>query len=218
MRSSERRHGRRGQALTEFAISAPLLIVFAFGVWDIGRWVNYGAVASGSAQAGVHQFEVCNYSSALLSNCASNGNTYNFGSVIYTSDPKTVPNWGLEGSGPVSYNCDSTSTSCGDPQGCSYGDIGWPPSTSQVMGCFAIGYCTANLGAVPPTCSTPTWCATPWATSLNLPAECAKAAKAAGTLVVKVVIRAPAISPVGFALANSGYFFIARQYYGSVTF
>ena len=47
-----RRH-RRGQALTEFALLLPFLLVFLFGIIDVGRMVYaYNSVSNAAREAG----------------------------------------------------------------------------------------------------------------------------------------------------------------------
>ncbi len=52
-----RRWGNRrsGAAVVEFAILAPVLLVFVLGVIDIGQYVNVGHVLSGASRQGVRK-------------------------------------------------------------------------------------------------------------------------------------------------------------------
>ncbi|MGA2215084.1 MAG: TadE/TadG family type IV pilus assembly protein [Bryobacteraceae bacterium] len=65
-RHSRRTSGQRGNALLEFAIMAPVMILVMFGVMDFSRIFYYGNIAAGAARAGTEY--------ALLST-ANAGNT-----------------------------------------------------------------------------------------------------------------------------------------------
>src|SRR4030088_1629586 len=99
------RHG--GAALVEFALIAPVLIVFVLLTVDVGRAYWESIDAAGAARAGVRM--------GIISD------TSDIGSAIRdepnTGIPNTVAAWGSVGPGTSWGTCGSVGT-CGDPNGC----------------------------------------------------------------------------------------------------
>jgi hypothetical protein len=131
---AKRRRGpqvrQRGQALVEFALIAPVLIVFVLLTVDVGRAYWEAIDAAGAARAGVRM--------GIISD------TSDIGSAIRdepnTGIPNTIQAWGSEGPGTSWGTCGSVGT-CGDPNGCAKTSF----SGTQIA-CFAVRTCVLSNG------------------------------------------------------------------------
>jgi TadE-like protein len=131
---AKRRPGRnvpqRGQALVEFALIAPALIIFVLLTVDVGRAYWESIDAAGAARAGVRM--------GIISD------TSDIGSAIRDEPnsgiPNTVAAWGSEGPGTAWGTCSLVGT-CGDPNGCAKTSF----SATQIA-CFAIRTCVLSNG------------------------------------------------------------------------
>jgi hypothetical protein len=134
MRSHRR---KRGQALVEFAIVTPVLLLFVLLTVDIGRAFWESIDGAGAARAGVRM--------GIISD------TSDIGSAVRdepnTGIPNTLAAWGSVGPSTANGTCTNAGTSCGDPNGC--------PASSFVGGqiaCFAVRSCTLSSGSDLGTC------------------------------------------------------------------
>jgi hypothetical protein len=137
-------HGRQGpgrqhgQALVEFALLTPALLLFVLLTVDVGRAYWQAIDAAGAARAGVRM--------GIISD------TSDIGSAVRdepnTGIPNTVAAWGSEGPGTSWGTCTTNTAVCGDPSGC--------PSTSfsgSQIACFAVRACGLTSGGDLGTCS-----------------------------------------------------------------
>src|ERR1700682_3671921 len=129
-RRSGRNRRQRRQALVEFALITPALILFVLLTVDIGRAYWESIYGAGAARAGVRM--------GIISD------TSDIGSAIRdepnTGIPNTVAAWGSEGPGTSWGTCGSAGT-CGDPNGCANSSF----SGGQIA-CFAIRTCVLSNG------------------------------------------------------------------------
>ena len=129
---TRRRSGRqRGQALVEFALLTPVLLLFVLLTVDVGRAYWQAIDGAGAARAGARM--------GIISD------TSDIGSAVRdepnTGIPNTLAAWGSEGPGTAWGTCTTNGSTCGDPNGC--------PSTSfsgAQIACFAIRGCTLGNG------------------------------------------------------------------------
>jgi len=132
MGTKKRRAGRqRGQALIEFAILTPVLLLFVLLTVDVGRAYWQAIDGAGAARAGVRMGVI--------------SDTSDIGSAIRDEPnsgiPNTVAAWGGEGPGTTWGTCDTASGNCGDPSGCAPGSFNSPQ-----IACFAIRTCNLSSG------------------------------------------------------------------------
>jgi hypothetical protein len=135
---STRRTGRetgagreRGQALVEFAIITPVLLLFVLLTVDVGRAYWQAIDAAGASRAGVRM--------GVISDTSDIGSATR--DEPNTGIPNTVAAWGSEGPGTTWGTCTSFSGICGDPNGC----VATSFSGTQIA-CFAIRTCTLSSG------------------------------------------------------------------------
>jgi len=132
------RRRTRGQALTEFALLTPALLLFVLLTVDVGRAFWESIDAAGAARAGVRM--------GIISD------TSDIGSAVRdepnTGIPNTVAAWGSEGPGTSWGTCTSSTGVCGDPNGCVSTSF-----TGSQIACFAIRTCTLSSGGDLGTCS-----------------------------------------------------------------
>jgi hypothetical protein len=129
---SVRRAAERGQALVEFVILTPVLIMFVLLTVDVGRAYFEAIDAAGAARAGVRM--------GIISDTSDIG-----GSVRDEPNsgiPDTVAAWGPLGPGQPRGVCTSAGSVCGDPGGCVASSF----SGTQIA-CFAVRTCTLSSGA-----------------------------------------------------------------------
>jgi hypothetical protein len=127
------RHRRLGQALVEFVIVVPALVLVMLGAADLGRAFYLDIEVTGASRAGVR--------TAIVSPATDIGLAVR--TEPSSSIPNDVANWSDTGPGG-NYDCDPNAPGhqCGDPSGC-------PPSafTGTRVACFAVRTCTLNNGA-----------------------------------------------------------------------
>jgi TadE-like protein len=176
--SGSRRHTRsRAQALTEFALLTPALLLFVLLTVDVGRAFWESIDAAGAARAGVRM--------GIISD------TSDIGSAVRdepnTGIPNTLAAWGSEGPGTSWGSCTSSTGVCGDPGGCASTSF-----TGSQVACFAIRTCTLSSGGDLGTCS-------------SYGAWGARPAVAGGHgLEVQVVIKFRAVTPALAQIAGAG--------------
>ncbi len=125
------RRANKGQALVEFAILAPALLLFVLLTVDVGRAYWESIDAAGAARAGVRM--------GIISDTADIGSAVR--DEPNTGIPNTAAAWGAEGPGTAWGTCTSATSICGDPSGC----VGASFSGTQVA-CFAVRTCNLSSG------------------------------------------------------------------------
>lgn len=177
MRASTRR-GRSGQALVEFCLIAPALVIFVLLTVDVGRAYWESIDAAGAARAGVRM--------GIISD------TSDIGGAVRDEPNSGIPNtgaaWGSVGPGTSWGTCTSATATCGDPNGC----VGPSFSAGQVA-CFAIRTCTLSSGADLGSCSS----FGPWGQ---------RPESGGHGLQVKVVIKFAAVTPVLSSFVPGGLY------------
>jgi hypothetical protein len=132
------RHGRqRGQALVEFVIIAPVLVLFVLLTVDIGRAYFQAIDAAGAARAGVRM--------AIISDTSDIGGALR--DEPNSGIPNTVATWGAVGPGQPAGVCVDPNATCGDPSGCISSSF-----TGTQIACFAVRTCTLSSGGDLGTC------------------------------------------------------------------
>jgi hypothetical protein len=125
------RRAQKAQALVEFAVISPVLLLFVLLTVDVGRAYWQSIDAAGASRAGVRI--------AVISD------TSDIGSAIRDEPnsgiPNTVAAWGSEGPGTVWGTCTTNVQTCGDPAGCASTSF----SGTQIA-CFAVRTCTLSNG------------------------------------------------------------------------
>ena len=132
----------RGQALVEFALITPVLLLFVLLTVDVGRAYWQAIDAAGAARAGVRM--------GLISDTSDIGSATR--DEPNTGIPNTVAAWGNEGPGTVWGTCTSAAGTCGDPTGCPAASF----SGTQIA-CFAVRTCTLTSGDLGSCQSWGTW-------------------------------------------------------------
>jgi hypothetical protein len=134
-----RRHRlNSGQALVEFTLTVPVLMLFVLLTVDVGRAYWQSIDAAGAARAGARM--------------AAISDTSDIGSSVRDEPnsgiPDTVAVWGLVGPGQPQGTCTTATSVCGDPGGCV------PTSfIGAQTACFAVRTCFLSSGADLGTCS-----------------------------------------------------------------
>ena len=127
----ERRSASGGQALVEFALLAPALVLFSLLTVDGGRAYWESIDAAGAARAGVRMGIITD--------------TADIGGAVRDEPNSGIPNtllaWGSEGPGSTWGTCTVSSGTCGDPNGCASTSF-----SGQQVACFAIRTCTLSSG------------------------------------------------------------------------
>ncbi len=175
---SASKRGLRGQALVEFCLLAPALILFVLLTVDVGRAYWESIDAAGAARAGVRM--------GVISDTADIGNAVR--DEPNTGIPNTTTAWGSVGPGTTNGTCTTANTTCGDPAGCA-------PSSfvGTQYACFAVRTCNLSSGADTGSCTS----YGPW----GLRPE-----SGGHGLQVVVVIKFPAVTPALTTLAPSGLY------------
>ena len=176
-----------GQALVEFCLLAPPLLVFVLLTVDVGRAYWESIDAAGAARAGVRMGIISDTSdiAAALRDEPNSG------------IPNTVTAWGSVGPGTAEGTCTSSTQVCGDPGGCQ-------PSyfSGATIACFAVRTCATSsgqdLGAV-------TSCDVGWGH---------RPVSSGHVLEVKVVIKFPAVTPALSTIVNGGTIYLTQTSYG----
>jgi hypothetical protein len=122
-----------GQALVEFAVITPALLLFVLLVVDVGRAYWQAIDAAGAARAGVRM--------GLISD------TSDIGGAVRDEPNSGIPNtlaaWGAEGPGTTAGTCTDPNSVCGDPNGCVSTSF-----TGTQIACFAVRTCTLSGGDI----------------------------------------------------------------------
>jgi TadE-like protein len=182
---AERRPGQkvreRGQALVEFVLIAPVLIVFVLLTVDVGRAYWESVDAAGAARAGARM--------GIISD------TSDIGSAVRdepnTGIPNTLAAWGSEGPGTAWGTCGASGV-CGDPNGCAKTSF-----TGSQIACFAIRTCILTSGDLG-SCSS----YSPWGV---------RPVSGGHGLQVVVVIKFAAVTPVAGQIINGGLLFLTQS-------
>jgi hypothetical protein len=128
----------RGQALVEFTITVPVLLLFVLLTVDVGRAYWQSIDAAGAARAGARMAAISD-TSDIASSVRDEPNS---------GIPDTVATWGQMGPGQVYGACTTATGVCGDPGGCA------PTSFSgSQTACFAIRTCNLSSGGDLGSCS-----------------------------------------------------------------
>jgi hypothetical protein len=132
------RRGSRGQALVEFVIIVPVLLLFVMLTVDVGRAYFEAVDAAGAARAGVRM--------GIISDTSDIGDAVR--NEPNTGIPNTVAAWGNVGPAQARGVCTVATSVCGDPNGCAAASF----SGTQIA-CFAIRTCNLSSGADLGSCS-----------------------------------------------------------------
>jgi hypothetical protein len=181
------KRSQKGQALVEFTLLTPVLILFVMLTVDVGRAFWESIDAAGAARAGVRM--------GIISDTAD------IGSAIRDEPNSGIPNtaaaWGSVGPGTPLGTCKTRTGNCGDPAGCA------PTSFSGTqLACFAIRTCTLSSGSDLGTCNG----YGPWGTR---PGSGGKG------LQVLVVIKFPAVTPALSLLIPGGTLYLKQTSMGN---
>lgn len=179
--TTRRRHGERGQAFIELALSIPVLILIVLGTVDLGRAFYVNLPVTGMASVGAQV--------GATSSTADVGLAVRQESNIV---PDTAVAWGnvyydssTKGANSTCNTTPATGTQaqpCGDPHGCQTSGSTDAFSSASRIACFAVGMCTLDANHDGQCTSAVTWQARPPAGATSGGAPSTNAA-----LVVKVV-------------------------------
>jgi TadE-like protein len=176
------RRPQTAQALVEFCLLAPALLVFVLLTVDVGRAYWESIDAAGAARAGVRM--------GIISD------TSDIGSAVRDEPNSGIPNtataWGAVGPGTVYGTCTTANAVCGDPGGCAPASFS-PPQ----IACFAVRACSLSSGGDLGSLSgCGSWGYRPEATG--------------HALQVTVVIKFPAVTPTFSAFVPGGSLFLTQ--------
>jgi hypothetical protein len=184
-----RRGGRsgsqRGQALVEFALITPALILFVLLTVDIGRAYWESIDAAGAARAGVRM--------GIISDTSDIGGAIR--DEPNTGIPNTLAAWGSEGPGTSWGLCGGGGT-CGDPNGCVASSF-----NGTQIACFAVRTCTLTSGDLGAINSCGSWGARP--------------VSGGHALQILVVIKFAAVTPVAAQIISGGVLFLKQTSLGN---
>ncbi len=125
------RRGQSGQALVEFCLLTPVLLLFVLLTVDVSRAYFQAVDAAGAARAGARM--------GIISD------TSDIGSAVRaepnTGIPDTVAAWGAEGPGQANGVCTSAGATCGDVSGCTAGAF-----SGTQYACFSVRACQLSGG------------------------------------------------------------------------
>jgi Flp pilus assembly protein TadG len=186
MRSGRRRD--RGQALVEFCLITPVLLLFVLLSVDLGRAYFMAVDASGASRAGVRM--------GIISDTSDIGEAIR--AEPNTGIPNTLAAWGSVGPGTANGTCVTASGTCGDPNGC----VSTSFSGAQ-FACFAVRGCNLSAGGDLGTCTSyGAWGIRP---QLGSPSH---------GLVIKVVIKFSAVTPALGVIVPSGLLYLTQNSVG----
>jgi hypothetical protein len=182
-----RRWKQRGQALVEFTLLTPALIIFVLLTVDVGRAYWETIDAAGAARAGLRM--------GIISD------TSDIGSAVRdepnTGIPNTAAAWGSVGPGTPNGTCTVATSVCGDPNGCAATSF-----TGSQIACFSVRTCTLSSGADLGSCASySAWGLRPIAGGHGLQ--------------VLVVIKFPAVTPALSTLVNGGILYLSQSSTGN---
>jgi hypothetical protein len=126
-----------GQALVEFVIIVPVLVLFVLLTVDVGRAYFEAIDAAGAARAGARM--------GIISDTSDIGGALR--DEPNSGIPNTVAAWGNVGPGQARGVCTDPANTCGDPSGCIASSF-----TGNQIACFAIRTCTLSSGGDLGTC------------------------------------------------------------------
>lgn len=137
------RRPSRGQALVEFTLTVPVLLLFVLLTVDVGRAYWESIDGAGAARAGARM--------GLISD------TSDIASAVRDEPnsgiPNTVASWGREGIGQAYGTCTASTSTCGDPSGCAPASF-----LGSQIACFAVRVCDLSSGGDLGTCNSyETW-------------------------------------------------------------
>jgi len=177
---------QKGQALVEFCLLAPALLLFVLLTVDVGRAFWESIDAAGAARAGVRM--------GIISDTADIGSAIR--DEPNTGIPNTIAAWGAMGPGTSWGTCTSPTSTCGDPNGCAARSF----SGAQIA-CFAIRTCSLSSGGDLGSCgSYSAWGVRPVAGGHGLQ--------------IVVVVKFPAVTPALGALVNGGTLYLTQTAMG----
>jgi len=133
-----RRHKSLGQALVEFCIATPVLLLFVLLTVDVGRAYWQAIDAAGAARAGVRM--------AIISDTSDIANSVR--NEPNSGIPDDNPTWGAEGPSGSYGVCAVATATCGDPSGCASTSF-----TGVQIACFSVRSCTLSSGGDLGTCT-----------------------------------------------------------------
>jgi hypothetical protein len=178
---------QKGQALVEFALITPVLILFVMLTVDVGRAFWESIDAAGAARAGVRM--------GIISD------TSDIGGAVRDEPNSGIPNtaaaWGSVGPGTPWGTCTTAAAVCGDPSGCANASF-----TGTQIACFAVRTCTLSSGADLGTCSS----YGPWG---------ARPGSGGHGLQVVVVIKFPAVTPALSSFVPGGTLYLKQNAVGN---
>ncbi len=167
---------QRGQALVEFAVLTPALLLFVLLTVDVGRAYWQAIDAAGAARAGARMGVI--------------SDTSDIGGALRDEPNSGIPNtlaaWGPEGPSTTWGTCTSVGITCGDPQGCQVSAF-----TGSQIACFAVRTCTLSNGDLGSCIGYGPWGARPEPGTGH-------------GLEVKVVIKFKAVTPALSYIAGGG--------------
>jgi Flp pilus assembly protein TadG len=185
-RRSRRSIHARGQALVEFALITPVLIVFVLLTVDVARAFWESIDAAGAARAGVRM--------GIISDTSDIGESTR--DEPNTGIPNTVAAWGAVGPGTAEGTCTTAGQICGDPNGCAATSF-----SGTQFACFAIRTCGLSSGGDLGTCNN----YGPWGF---------RPVSAGHGLEVVVVIKFPPVTPALSLLIPSGSLYLTQPALG----
>ncbi|HUY73355.1 MAG TPA: TadE/TadG family type IV pilus assembly protein [Candidatus Dormibacteraeota bacterium] len=178
-----RRRTQVGQALVEFALLTPPLLLFVLLTVDVGRAYWESIDAAGAARAGVRM--------GIISDTSDIGGAVR--DEPNSGIPNTVAAWGSVGPGTAWGTCTSGTSTCGDPNGCASTSF----SGTQIA-CFALRTCTLSSGG---DLGTITGCG-PWGL---------RPLSGGHALQLVVVIKFPAVTPALAAFVTGGVLYLRQS-------
>lgn len=183
------RAGRqRGQALVEFCLLTPALLLFVLLTVDVGRAYFEAVDAAGAARAGVRM--------GIISDTSDIGEAVR--AEPNSGIPDTVAAWGAQGPGQPQGTCTNAGATCGDPSGCTAAAF-----NGSQFACFAVRACTLGGGGDFGTCIA----YGPWGIR-------PQGGSAQHGLQVKVVIKFSAVTPALSVIVPSGLLYLTQSAYG----
>ena len=126
-----RRRGDGGQALVEFALSVPVLLLLVMLTLDLGRAFWQDIDGAGASRAGARM--------GIISDTSDIGDAVR--NEPNSGIPNTVAAWGSVGPGQSAGTCTASGSTCGDSGGCAASSF-----VGAQYACFAIRTCTLSSG------------------------------------------------------------------------
>ena len=187
-RTIRSKRGLKGQALVEFALLTPVLLLFVLLTVDVGRAYWESIDAAGAARAGVRM--------GVISDTSDIGGAVR--DEPNTGIPNTLAAWGSVGPGTAWGTCTTASSTCGDPGGCVPASF-----VGSQIACFAIRTCTLSSGG---DLGSTTGCDPTWG---HRPISSGHA------LQIIVVIKFPAVTPALSTIVSGGTLYLTQSATGN---